>query len=59
MKLLPNMINRRDLAHVRLHCLKTFDSACFQYVLSNGGDDGKNDTGQSPYQLPRVYVGVI
>ena len=46
LKLLPNMINRRALARARMRCLKTFDSFCFQIVLSNGRGDGKNDLGQ-------------
>ena len=42
-----------------MRCLKIFDSVCFQNVLLNRGGDGKNDTGQSTNQLPRIYIGVI
>ena len=56
---LTYMINQRVLVRARMRCLKTFDSFCFQNVLSNGGGDGKNDTGQTTNQLSRIYVGVI
>ena len=39
--------------------VQTFDSFCFQNVLSNGDGDSKNDKGQSTNQLSRIYVGVI
>ena len=42
-----------------MDCLKTFDSFCFQIVLSNGDSDVKNDTWQSTKLLSRIYVGVI
>ena len=59
LKLLPIMINRRVLAGARMRCVQTFDSFCFQNVLSNGGGDGKNDKDQTTNQPSRIYVGVI
>ena len=58
-KLLPNKINRGVLACACMRCLKTFDNFCLQNVLSNGGGDGENDTGQLTNQLSRIYVEVI
>ena len=43
-----------------VHALsEMFDSFCFQYVLSNGDGDGKNNIGQSSNQPSRIYVGVM
>ena len=39
-----------------MRCLKTFDNFCFQNLLSNGGGNSKNDTGQTTNQLSINYV---
>ena len=48
-----------SLARARMRCVKTFDNFWFQNVLSNGGDDSENETGQSTNNLSRIYVGAI
>ena len=53
------MMNRRVRVRVSMRCVETFDSFCFQNVLSNGDGDSKNNKGQSTNQLSRIYVEVI